>query len=57
MYRIHRYIEYIGLVFASLAHIDRPLYQPVTHTAKPVGSACSGEHHNATNVSRISATL
>jgi hypothetical protein len=26
-------------------------------TAKPVGSACIGEHHNATNVSPIIATL
>ncbi len=26
-------------------------------TAKPVGSACIGEHHNATNVSRIITTL
>ncbi len=33
------------------------IYAVLSSTAEPVGSACIGEHHNATNVSRIIATL
>jgi len=32
-------------------------YEAVYGTAKPVGSACISEHHDATNISRIIATL
>jgi len=53
----------IIIIFTHILYIIKTLFililntDIIVDTAKPVGSACIGEHHSATNVSRIIATL